>query len=288
MLSPNELHREACILIQNIVKKKAWLENRATKISEKSHWVLVSARTKSGSKGQVFDREIVEAMVRQGWLSLDPTGVLVLTAMQNSKMNIGEQASGSGFIQQHQLQVEKAIKDDDGRVVFTKVNQTESPLGWMKARKDKSGKPLIDDFQFEAGERIRIDFTIAQLSPRVTASWDFSGASGGGQRGAQGALELSEKVIAAKQRLFKAMDVLGPEMSSIVLEVCCLMSGLESAEKALGWPRRSGKLVLQIALSKLSVHYGIVKSDSKTVRKQAISHWGQEGYQPKVPARSTA
>ena len=283
MLSPNELHREARILIQKIVKKKAWLENRTETLSQKAKWVLVNARTKQSSKCQVFNTEIVEAMVRQGWLCLDPTGALVLTARQNAK----SRESNKGFIQQHQLQTEKMIKDDEGRVVFASINQAENPLGWMKARKDKFGKPLIDDFQFEAGERIRVDFTIAQLSPRVTASWDFSGASGGGQNGAQGALEISEKVIAAKQRLFKAMDILGPEMSSIVLEVCCLMSGLESAEKALGWPRRSGKLVLQIALSKLSIHYGIAKADSKTVRKQAIIHWGQEGYQPRVPARST-
>jgi hypothetical protein len=30
-------------------------------------------------------------------------------------------------------------------------NETESPLGWLKSRKDRNGHPLISDPQYEAG-----------------------------------------------------------------------------------------------------------------------------------------
>jgi hypothetical protein len=42
-----------------------------------------------------------------------------------------------------------------------------------------------------------------------------------------------------------------------LLRVCCFLEGIESAEKALGWPSRSGKLVLGLALDRLARHYGL-------------------------------
>ena len=299
MLSPNELNREASIVIRSLVKKKAWLEQRKyTKTGNLrlhaqsiSKWVVINAKTKSSAKLQSVEAEVVEMMKSKGWLVPDPTGALIISSLVTSdqqKTKPNKQLKGPSFVGQHQLQKPAVIKDQEQRTIFTTRNETECPLGWMRARKDKAGNPLLDDFQFEAGERIRADFTMAQLSPRVTASWDFSGGSGasGGRHGGD-VLEVSEKVVAAKQRLFNALDVLGPEMSSIVLEVCCLMSGLEAAERALGWPRRSAKLVLAIALSKLSIHYGLVAPDSQQVRKNAIRHWGKQGYQPQVPLAKT-
>ncbi|MFP4003568.1 MAG: DUF6456 domain-containing protein, partial [Alphaproteobacteria bacterium] len=49
----------------------------------------------------------------------------------------------------------------------------------------------------------------------------------------------------------------GPGLADALLQVCCHLKGLEEAERALGWPRRSGKLVLAIALERLAVHYGM-------------------------------
>ncbi|HLZ79795.1 MAG TPA: DUF6456 domain-containing protein [Sphingomonas sp.] len=48
------------------------------------------------------------------------------------------------------------------------VNLAESPLGWLKAR------GLVSDRQFEAGERLRGDWTVVGLAPRVTMQWDVA------------------------------------------------------------------------------------------------------------------
>ena len=53
--------------------------------------------------------------------------------------------------EQHQLRTigEREVNGARRPVV---VNETESPLGWLKSRKDRNGKPLITDHN-KAGER---------------------------------------------------------------------------------------------------------------------------------------
>src|SRR5215204_3958776 len=46
------------------------------------------------------------------------------------------------------------------------INRAESPLGWLKAR------GLVSQRQYDAGERLRLDWERAQLPPKVTMTWD--------------------------------------------------------------------------------------------------------------------
>ena len=62
-------------------------------------------------------------------------------------------------------------------------NDAESPLCWLHRRKGPDGAPLISALQLEAGERLRRDFTLAQMAPRVTTDWSMALAPGGSRRG---------------------------------------------------------------------------------------------------------
>ncbi len=49
-------------------------------------------------------------------------------------------------------------------------NENESPLYRLFSRKDSGGRPLISEFQFAAGERLRVDYERAHFEPRITSS----------------------------------------------------------------------------------------------------------------------
>ncbi|MFG1464281.1 DUF6456 domain-containing protein [Xanthobacter sp. DSM 24535] len=141
----------------------------------------------------------------------------------------------------------------DGQEQVVLLDLAESPLGWLASRKGKDGRPLIDPAQVLAGERLRADFTRAQLTPRVTTDWTGLGGGSGGA----GPCDFSDAVLAAKGRVARAVAAVGPELSGVLLDVCCFLKGLESVESERGWPLRTGKVVLSLALHRLAAHYGI-------------------------------
>ena len=112
------------------------------------------------------------------------------------------------------------------------LNDAESPLAWLRNRRDRAGQPLISEAQYLAGERLRMEFERSMLARRTTTNWDMAGTGG---RGGNAAAEMSEGAIAARQRYHKAMDAVGPELSSILLHVCCMAAGLEQAERNARW-----------------------------------------------------
>ncbi len=79
-------------------------------------------------------------------------------------------AEGDAFRAQHQVRG-SGEREIDGTRRPVLLNEAESPLGWLKSRKDRNGSPLLTGQQYEAGERLRADYWFAQMSPRVTANW---------------------------------------------------------------------------------------------------------------------
>jgi hypothetical protein len=59
----------------------------------------------------------------------------------------------------------------------------------------------------------------------------------------------------AKERFEAAVAAAGPGLSDILWRVVCAGDGMREAETALGWPVRSGKLVLTIALDRVADYY---------------------------------
>lgn len=188
------------------------------------------------------------------------------------------------FRRQHQL---RAIGDREvnGASRPVLVNEAESPLGWLKSRKDRNGRPLITDDQYQAGERLRADYWFAHLSARVTSNWSALAPGQRSRRGApSNAAALRDEVIAAKERVLRALMAVGPEVTGVLVDICCELKGLEEAEKENGWPQRAGKVVLQIALTRLARHYGLIGDSQPKPTRRGLRHWGSDDYRPTLDA----
>jgi hypothetical protein len=137
--------------------------------------------------------------------------------------------------------------DAKGKRRSVTVNLGESPIAWLHARGH------LDRRLFEAGEALRRDYERAQLGANVTMRWDPVRVASTGERG----LEPGERQIAAKARFDGACAAAGKGMEDILWRIVCAGEALPQAEKALGWPARSGKLVLRFALERVADFYKI-------------------------------
>jgi len=149
------------------------------------------------------------------------------------------------------------------------VDEAESPLAWLARRKGRDGRALIEPVQLLAGERLRAEFTRAQLMPRITANWSAPVAEG--RRGASAAA-FSDTVIAARQRVRHALDAVGPEFAGLLVDVCCFLKGLADIERERNWPSRSAKVVLQLGLDRLARHYGL-SAEARGRAKAKLRTW---------------
>lgn len=161
-----------------------------------------------------------------------------------------------------------------------RVTRTErSPLDWLRERRDKAGNPMISSEEYSAGERLRADFQRAQMQPHVTASYSGLPVERLRRGSAGEGLELFEAVADARQRVRDALAAVGTDHANVLLDVCCLESGLGEVEREAGWPQRSGKIILQMALRQLARHYGLLRPDWDAREKRPfIRQWSAEGY----------
>jgi hypothetical protein len=138
--------------------------------------------------------------------------------------------------------------------IGVKFDESESPLVWLSRRKGADGRAFIEPHQLQAGERLRVDFTHAQMMPRTTSNWHARVA--GRWRDGQTSAHQTDHVVAARQRIRQTLDAAGPEFSGLLLDVCCFLKKLDEVERERRWPARSAKVVLQLALERLARHYG--------------------------------
>ncbi len=205
-------------------------------------------------------------------------GTIALTAA--GKAHLARLLSESDpFLMQHEGIVPRECTRHDpvSAVLF---DEAESPLAWLARRRGPGGKPLIDAAQFQAGERLRADFTRAGLTPRVTSNWIAPVVQGKRANGAD-AGSFSDTVLAAKERVSAALEAVGPEFAGLLLDVCCFLKGLETVERERHWPQRTAKVVLSLALDRLARHYGI-RNEIRGPDKVAARHWRAPDARPSM------
>lgn len=218
----------------------------------------------------VVDRQVAEVMALNEWISAQVTGRVSrysITGLGRAALKrMIEEQSAKGvqpvdgmceeaqpFAAQHREWDTRSGRNGEGSRK-ARYNIAESPLSALARRRDKEGKQFLADDLVAAGERLREDFELSQMGPRVTQNWDsfMTGPQYGGSGSGAGRSTSSQ---AARDRVHAALADLGPGLGDVALRCCCFLEGIETTEKTMGWSARSGKIVLRIALQRLKRHY---------------------------------
>ena len=222
----------------------------------------VFARELSPARRVVTTSEVfVRSWLRSELIELSPNPILnretggsafVLTPIGHAFV---ARTGGESFGAQHRLLL-SAREHVEGDVT-PELNACESPLAWLRLRRDSAGQPHISEFEFRAGERLREDFTLAMMMPRASASWPLERVDCSRRAGYSPTLE-SERALTARARFWAALDSVGEELAVVLVGVCCHLEGLAAIEARLELPKRSAKTVLRLGLRALARHYGLV------------------------------
>ncbi len=220
--------------------------------------VFKDEKGKEPRKVATVETRVAHRFALQEWISGTQIGAIgryTITSVGRAALR-RMLADDNEFMAQHQEFEDRNVKvGPDGEIKRLRYNIAESPLNLLGRKRGPDGAAFLSPAQITAGERLREDFELAHMGPRVAQNWDrfLTSASRGGFSDNSPA----EGPSAAQARVSKALTALGPGLADIAFRVCCFLDGLEKAEKRLGWSARSGKVVLRIALQRLAQHYGL-------------------------------
>jgi hypothetical protein len=272
------IEREARRILRRLCEKGAFLA-----VAPNMEKAVVLREVVPGRQNRiaVVDRDVAHAFALQEWIGCDRAGkisVYTITPVGRAALkrllteermarepNAGFADSQTPFGDQHRFYAERRVMAEDGSgEQRLRLNLAESPLSVLGRKRDQTGTAYLTPDLIEAGERLREDFELAQMGPRITQNWDRFLAPGDQQ--ASRPRGPAEGPGDARVRVAKALEALGPGLSDIAFRVCCFLEGLETAEKRLGWSARSGKVVLKIALERLARHYKIAPATASELR----------------------
>jgi Domain of unknown function (DUF6456) len=206
----------------------------------------------------------------RGWIAADARGALRLAVAGTKALRCGDRTLAARPDPDRKKTLARALRDKStaGRA---SARSQEAPLEWLR-RRHHGGEPRMTDAQYQAGVRLALDYRRAQLGQKITSDWSGLPPDGRTRRGAPGAgIDVSDAVVAAREGLNRAHAAVGAEHFGILFTICCLEIGLEAAERAAGWPRRSGKVLLLRALTALARHYGLIAPERPLFAR--LQHW---------------
>lgn len=222
----------------------------------------------AATRTAVVDSAVAQAMALKQWIACDMPG-----RVSRYRITGTGRAALAGLLAEAENHASQGLAEDPAgpagkaqaggvpsaprrRMRYCAV---ETPLLALARRRDKTGQPFLADELVTAGERLREDFELSQMGPKLAQNWEgflTGGVQGGSvQIGRAAGDSMAQGPAAARARVTSALRDLGPGLADVALRCCCYLEGLETAERRMGWSARSGKIVLRIALQRLRRHY---------------------------------
>lgn len=202
----------------------------------------------------VVDRNVAQALAIKGWISTaDPSLRIVRYFVSNAGrtalrgLTAKSENKAQGF--RENATTRRGVSNVwDMAEEAGRYQSHESPLVGLARRRTKDGSLFLQPDLVQAGERLREDYELCFLDKGAAEDWQTA-------LGAPAKANTAQATLDARARVLAALTDLGPGLADIALRCCCFLEGLEITEKKMGWSARSGKIVLRIALQRLSRHY---------------------------------
>ena len=272
------LSREATRLMSGLAEPGAYatadpLEEGALVLRrERAGVSLGGGRFSMTAAEELLRRDLIEPVEgRRPAFRLSDVGLARLKRQEAVEAaNCGPEAD-LAFAAQHRDLVTERI-EIEGRRSAVVLNVCESPLEWLRRRKDAAGRPLIDAACHEAGERLRLDLTLAAMLPRVTASWNPA-VSDKARGVPHDPATATEAAVAARQRVGRALDAVGSDLADLLIDLCGFLKGFTEIERERGWPARSAKVAARLALARLAEHYGLSHEARGPACSRGVRSW---------------
>lgn len=265
---PRRIHKE----MPRVVRFLSTVGTAAVRPAAKDGMVLLDG----GERGTISAASATLALLARKNIIRQTNGRFSLTA-EGAALAKRAEAPQDPFRAQHMELGGMTISIDRG-AEEVQANLSESPLAQLARRRGRDGKPFLSENEVRAGERLREDFTRGRIMPRLGVNWNTPVAGSRRGSGENGIADLTDAALAARQRVNRALDAVGPELAGVLMDVCCFLKGLERVENERGWPVRSAKVVLKTALAALSRHY----EPQHPARRRSILHWGADGFRPSL------
>ncbi len=194
----------------------------------------------------------VRALEAEGIIVAADGDAFVVSEAGRARLRRARAAPGEAFVAQHRVVVDRVVIDAEGRARTTRGHDANEVLRRLAALRDSEGLPWLAAGELAAASRVRQDWERSELGLMRGSDW----AAPPNASTARGLSSAQEAAMAARcdarKRVGEALDRLAPPLRRVVERVCLHEQGLETLERSEGWPARSGKLALKLALSQLA------------------------------------
>lgn len=191
--------------------------------------------------------------------SLEASGALVRTGEGYALTEAGRAravreaaAPGEAFTAQHRPLVDRPVIEADGRARFVRGHDADALLRRLAALRDANGAAWLSSAEIAAAAQLRRDWEMGERGLVRGSDWTAP-PNGASARGPSNAAERHAGAFCdARRRVAEALTRLAPPLRRVVERVCLREEGLEAMERGEGWPARSGKIALKLALAQLA------------------------------------
>jgi hypothetical protein len=196
----------------------------------------------------------VRRLESEGALASAGEGCFVLSEPGRMRVRREGAEPSERFAAQHAPIVERGIMDADGAPRSVRGFDVAISLRRLAAMRDVGGKAWLSA-ELAAAASLRGDWEAGQAGLLRGSDWRAP-PKGSTPRGGNGADAAMAARCDARRRSEEKLAMLAPPLRRVVERVCLYDDGVEALERAEGWPARSGKLALKLALAQLAAHGG--------------------------------